>query len=68
MKEGVQDGGKGIVCITKQGVFQRVLTRREAAFNRRTPTTGGERTVLGANAEQVDDVLVFVHHLHQLHL
>ena len=25
-------------------------------------------TVLGADAQQVDDVLVFIHHLHQLHL
>lgn len=25
-------------------------------------------TILRADSEQVDDVLVFVHHLHQLHL
>ena len=28
---------------------------------------GQKLTILGADSEQVDDVLVFVHHLHQLH-
>ena len=37
-------------------------------MNRGVGAAAAALTVLGADAQQVDDVLVFIHHLHQLHL